>query len=311
MKAHDFLRNIGGSVGIFFHDDTDGVCSAAIVIAYLRQINIRPKLFCGDLEEEMKEISERNFDKIIILDFPVDQYPEFLEDLEKKNVLVVDHHPITNDLNKVGILHVNPRFKDPKKYISTSRIIFRICKKVGLKNYEFLKRLGDVGDYVIKGTEEEKEADRLIAAVKAIKGTKSLIGVAKNISRIKELKHFIYGEYGKYKDRFEKELEEQIDSFKSEEGKVIFFEVKSEYNILAYLSSYIFELFPEKTIVLYRERMGTYGISGRSKKYNMGKIFKKASEGIGKGGGHPVAAGARIKSRYFDKFKKRVMRLIS
>jgi single-stranded DNA-specific DHH superfamily exonuclease len=51
-------------------------------------------------------------------------------------------------------------------------------------------------------------------------------------------------------------------------------------------------------------------LSGRSKKYDLGEIFKKATKGIGRGGGHAVAAGARIKSEDFDRFKTRVLKLM-
>ncbi len=40
----------------------------------------------------------------------------------------------------------------------------------------------------------------------------------------------------------------------------------------------------------------------------MGKIMRTASEGIGKGGGHPVGAGAKVKD--IEEFKKRVLKLL-
>lgn len=312
-RAIEFLKNISNKVSIYIHDDTDGVCSGALLLALLNQKNIRPKLFCGDIEEETFRMHESKPKNIIFLDFAIDQYPEFLEKFKEKNVLIIDHHPIFNDLNKMGFIHINPRFKDPKKYVSAASICFKICRKAGLENFEWLKRLGNVGDHVISGNKQEREADEIICAVKAVKGSKALLKVTKVLSRIKKIEDFLYrGIYQKIKNEFEKEIEKQIKNFEKFEIKdVNFFELKSKYNILSYLAGVLLDIYPDKTIILYRHRDSVCNVSGRSKKYNLGEIFKKASEGIGRGGGHPIAAGARIRSSDINKFKKRVLKLIS
>jgi nanoRNase/pAp phosphatase (c-di-AMP/oligoRNAs hydrolase) len=51
-----------------------------------------------------------------------------------------------------------------------------------------------------------------------------------------------------------------------------------------------------------------WGVSGRSHKYDIGAAMKKAAEGIGTGGGHPVAAGAYVND--FKLFKKRLLEIL-
>ncbi|MBL7160145.1 MAG: hypothetical protein ISS95_01135, partial [Candidatus Aenigmarchaeota archaeon] len=51
-KAVKFLKEIEGSTGIFFHRDTDGVCSAAQMIKFLKGKKIKPELFCGGYDEQ-------------------------------------------------------------------------------------------------------------------------------------------------------------------------------------------------------------------------------------------------------------------
>jgi len=68
-------------------------------------------------------------------------------------------------------------------------------------------------------------------------------------------------------------------------------------------------MYPKRTLILYRKRPGNmWSISGRSHKYDIGAALKKASEGIGTGGGHPVAAGAYVND--FKLFKKRLLEIL-
>ncbi|MEM5814221.1 MAG: DHH family phosphoesterase, partial [Candidatus Aenigmatarchaeota archaeon] len=92
-------------------------------------------------------------------------------------------------------------------------------------------------------------------------------------------------------------------------GEITFFEVKSRYGISGLLNTKLFDLYPKRTLILYRKKPGgMWSVSARSHKYDVGAAMKKAAEGLGTGGGHPVAAGAYVKD--FKLFKKRLLELL-
>ncbi|MBR9682266.1 MAG: DHH family phosphoesterase [Candidatus Aenigmarchaeota archaeon] len=312
-KAVDFLRKIDGNVGIFFHDDTDGACSAALINSLLKQRGVRTTLATGPIDKEsFKSFKWIKVDYIVFTDLAIDQYPDWLEMFDKEKIIIIDHHPIHNDLNKMGYLYVNSRLTEPDKYISASQICLDICKKAGLEGKEWIGKVGAVGDRALEGTPEEEKVAEIISANKSIRGPDSLIKIAKFMTTANSMDDIMYTtEYQKPLELMEGELERQITNFERNEIEDInFFEFRGNYSILSVLSSSLFDKYPNKTIIVYRINEGYIKISGRSPNHDLGTIFAKATEGIGNGGGHPKAAGAKIKEKDFEKFKKRVMELI-
>jgi len=307
-RAIDFINNIEGDIGIYFHNDADGVCSAVLMLNMLLERGLKPKLYCTGLD--LKDFEKINLhDNCIIVDLAIDQYPILFNYFRKSNVLIVDHHPISTDLNKIGFIHVNPRFEAPNKYISASEICWILYKELGDENLEWVARVGATGDNSIEGTNRERKAAEICAAVKALKKTKGLISLAKFMSKCKNISEFLKNEdYLQMRSELINELDKQIALFEiSTTGDPIFFQVKSKYSILSTLINRAFEEHPKKTLIFYRKSGPIYKISGRSKKYDLGKLFNKASKGIGVGGGHPVAAGAEV--RDFMKFKTEILKL--
>ena len=64
MKAETFLKNISGKVAIFLHNDSDGCCSAAMMLKYVKEAD----LFSGDVNEGVFKDFAKNYDTIIFLD---------------------------------------------------------------------------------------------------------------------------------------------------------------------------------------------------------------------------------------------------
>lgn len=307
-KAVEFLKNIEGEVNVYHHNDCDGICSAAIFLAYLKERGIKPKLNCVDINEEsFKILKKEKTETAIFLDLPVDEFIERIEGFEAERILVVDHHKITEDLNKKGIAHINPRFEEPDAYISASQISYQICK---VKSLEWLARIGAVGDRALEGAEDEREAADMIDAIACLKKNKELASLAKLLSGCKKIEDFLYIEkYRKLKEAYENEIKKQISLFEIYGvSDINWFEVKSGFPVTSSLATRLFDIFPKKTIITYTKSKGVYNLSGRSKKYDLGSIFKKASEGLGTGGGHPQAAGAEVKN--FHEFKRRVIKMM-
>lgn len=308
--AAEFLKNAKGKVGILFHDDGDGICSAALLLAFFRKRGVETAIMPGKMEEDFyTAFANQAFDYYIIADMAADQYPELLAPLKGKRTLLVDHHPVHNDLNKVGIIHFNPRFERPGVYISASHCIYDLIG--GPKESEWLMRLGAVCDKEMDGNDEEFEASRTLTAFIGVKKMPAYAKIAMFLSKCTKIDEFLYNEtYQKIRKTFEKEIEKQIAQYELEaSGNITFFEVKSRYNMTGILANRLFDLYPKRTIFIYRKKAGNmWSISGRSHNYNLGKIMAQAAEGPGWAGGHPVAAGAYVKD--FNLFKKRLLELL-
>jgi len=309
-EAVDFLKAAKGKIGIMFDGDADGICAGAILAAYFRKRGIESKLFTGELNTETFEnFAKQPLDFWIIADLPVAEKPEWLSSLKVKPILIIDHHPPINDLNKLGFIYVNPRLKDPEIYRCTSHIALDLVSKTGMKDVEWLSRLGQIGDREIDGTDGEKEAVDIIDAVVATKHEGSLVKLAAYLSQTTFKKFITEKRFLKVKDEFLKELEKQIALYElSAVGEITFFEIRSRFSMAALVASRLFDLYPRRTIIVYSRKKHEWGVSGRSRKYDMGDVFRKAAEGIGQAGGHPVAAGGRVAN--FDLFKQRLLKLL-
>lgn len=306
-NAVEFLKNIEKDVVIFAHDDGDGICGASILLAYFRERRIRPEVVFGGYDDKALDSFKKHKNKFVIfVDYAIDQYMDVIKALRKSRIMIIDHHVIKNNLNKIGITHVNPRIEKPHYYISASHVAWDICRRAGLTGYSWLSRLGDVCDRAIKGDKIENEAAFIISAIETIDKSR-FQSLAEFLSESNGLEYFVYNpKYQRLKERFSMEIRLQLESIQPLLLKdIIFFEVKSRYNISSSLSSMLLDRYPNKTFLLYKKNEGLYHVSGRSKKINLVKAFEKILKGLGRGGGHPVAAGAEIKD--IEMFKKRFL----
>ncbi|MBU5557966.1 MAG: hypothetical protein KQA33_02755 [Candidatus Aenigmarchaeota archaeon] len=312
-EAVKFLKNVSGKVGIFFHDDADGVCSAALVLRFLRQRKIKPVLGTGDIDEDaFKLFAQEPVDAAIFLDYALSQYPEFLGPWKGKPVLIVDHHPVINDLNKLGFLFINPRLDNKNVYISASQIVQKICKKAGLKGGEWIAHIGAVGDKAMKGSRDEETAAAMMDAVKAIEHEAGLVNLAGVIAGMEKMENLIYNtKYQKIYEKYKVELERQVEKFKAvEQSSIVWYEVKSNYSITSSLATHLFDIYPDKTLLIYSCDNHWCKVAGRSNRFDIGNLFRIAVAGIGKGGGHPVAAGAKIPANKLETFRKNLTKLM-
>lgn len=305
MKAETFLKKISGKVAIFFHNDSDGVCSAAMMLKFVKEAD----LLSGDVNSDVFKDFAEKYDTIIFVDYPIDQFLDYMKTLKGKKVLVVDHHPISNDLNKLSFVHINPRFKNPKIYRSASQEVYDILTKLKVDDIEWIMRVGATGDKAIEGTKKEVEASMTIEAFKTFRRAQKLPKLVKFITECYNIDDLIYSEYRELKEKLDEEIKNEVIRFEMTGiDDVNIYEVKSKHGILAQVCNTLFEKYPDKTFILYREHDGNYKFSGRSRKMDIGKIFKEASDGIGSGGGHPQAGGAFTKN--INKFLKRLSELL-
>ena len=137
------LENLEGKGLIIHHWDTDGICSAKLLLEHLSGkdiVNKTPKLGNYYLtEEELEEYLK--FDFIIVADMSLPE-KNILRFAEKSKVMIFDHH-----LGKVieKVFHQNPVIKgeNPDKYPSASWIINDFLGN----NLNLFAILGIVGDH--------------------------------------------------------------------------------------------------------------------------------------------------------------------
>ncbi len=306
--AIKFFQEPWESLGVIFHCDADGVCSAAQILKYLKTRGIRYFLASGELEEKTFKKLEGRTEHAVILDLPADYHASWLKIFS--SALVVDHHIPKRNLNRIGIAHVNPRFENPEIYISASEVCYEICKRLGLKKLRWLARIGACGDKSIKCRKKEQTAVEYINAVKVMKGENALPKIAEFLSSCEGVDEFISKKsYQKLAEKLKREVEKWISKFEPK-GDVCFYEIDSPYSIISIVANELFERYPDKTIIVYGFKDNVFKVSARSAKYNLGKILHKAALGIGKGGGHERAAGARIEREKLHIFIARLKKFL-
>ncbi len=302
------LGNIYEDVGVVFHCDADGVCSAAQILKFLKRKGIEVFLASGELEEKTFQKVPGRYKFVIILDLPVDYHVSWLRRFSSG--IVIDHHIPKKDLNSYGFFHYNPRFEEPEKYISTSEICYEICKKLGVRNIKWISRIGAVGDRSLRGGDKEEKAVEYINAAKIIKGEDFLPKIVEILASCKNIDDFLSKkEFETMSRKVRKEIEKWIRNFVPDK-EICFYEIDTPYSIISIVANELFDRYTDKTIIVYGFKDGVFKISGRSKKYNLGEAFHKAAKGLGKGGGHPVAAGARIEGNKIDVFIARLKRFL-
>ncbi len=290
-------------VGVFFHSDGDGVCSAAMLLKVLREAGRKYTLACGEYGDHFEKFYEKRGEVNFFLDIAVPS-PDAVSGFPKP--VVVDHHPVSvKDWN--GVVYVNPRLEDPKAYISTSQVLFDLLGKPDLR---WLMRLGAVSDRALKPEGREAEGAEVIEAVRFFEKETGLVKLAKFLSNCSGLQDLLDSKYSETASRFRSELREEVKRFEIYMKDVTFFETEKK-NMTSILASRLLDLYPDKTIIVYARSDGFYKISGRSRKHDMGFVFSEAAKGIGTGGGHENAAGAKIPVGEFSRFRKRVERLLS
>ncbi len=244
QPALKFLREPWEKLGIIFHCDADGACSAAQILKYIKTRGIKYLLASGELEKKTFKKLEGKVKDIVVLDIPIDHHISWLKTFS--SVLVVDHHIPKKDLNKLGIAHVNPRLQAPKVYISASEVCCEICRALGIRGVKWISGIGACGDKSKKCSKKEEKAVEYINAVKVIKGENALPKLVEFLSSCKNINDFLSKKsYQRLTEKLKMEIEKWINNFKPQ-GKVCFYEIDSPYSIISIIANELFERYPEK-----------------------------------------------------------------
>ncbi len=329
IKKIRTLLATGGRKLLFYHQDADGVCSAALMLKAFP--TLEPYVREGPhLDVEfIKFIVQKQPDLAIFLDIPVDESVEHYRKIEQglpgTKFLIIDHHIPTTDLNSSQTSHFNPMFEQ-KVYLPTSWLVYHILTglKRPVKSAMWISAIGIVGDYAFKECADflkrckqswpkadfESGAQLISAAVtiKGAKGAKYALSVLTGSIRPEDFLE--NAQLLTWRTAMLAEIDRILADFERKkelipELRLIFYELKSKYNITSVVSSVIARANPQMLVVIGKETEDGWKISVRAPEgMNAAAIVKAAIAGIGIGGGHRRAAGGVV--RDWKEFRNRI-----
>ncbi len=318
---------------ILFDDDPDGLTSFLMIYKYIGDGRGVPIKTSPELNEQyLKVVEEYAPDRIIILDKPLVS-EEFITKA-KVPILWIDHHPIPDESKKVD--YFNPLKHDKEDNSPTSYWVYKILND---KKFLWLGMAGCVADWYIPDfkndfykTYEDLFDEKIIDPAKALFDSKigklarvldfCLKGNSKQIktnikilTRIEEPFEILEESTSKGKfilkhsKKFLDQYEQVIKSIDTTNEKIIAFKYQNEKMAFsAMLSNEMLYRYPDKFILVCREKSGFLHCSLRAKNYDvrllLDKILKEFEQAYG--GGHKHACGANVLAKDYSHFVERI-----
>jgi len=311
-----------------FDDDPDGLCSFLLLYRFLKEgkgmvLKARPLV----TENIVAKVQEYGADKTFILDLAnVEQ--GFLDNVGTP-VVWIDHHALQEE--QKGVLYFNPKKND--KACPTTFMAYQVVKED-----LWLAAAGCVGDWFLPDfLEEVKEKypglitreyksppdilyhtplGTLIRALSFnLKG--SVREAMKSVKILTRIEHpdeilkqttpqgkFIWKRYEEVNKKYQAVKEQALKDGKSDGHLFVFTYSSDDMSVTSDLSNELMTLFPEKVVILARDKSGQMKCSLRSSgPKNVQKALEKALIGInGYGGGHMYACGANVPAEEFSLF---------
>jgi len=320
---------------IFFHNDPDGLASFLLLYKFVKEgrgVTLKTNAEMGS--EFLKSVHSYMPDKIFIVDKPsVSQ--DFIDGAKQK-IIWIDHHA---PVKRHKVSYINPRLKNPDINLPASYLCYKIVQQdmwismigcIGDWVYpdfadEFIKQYPDLIDIKTKEPGEILFKTKLGKIIKlfsfVLKGdTKDTMDCVKILTRIEDPYELLNGESPRVKflmkrvEAIEKEYSHLISEAKKHaKGDVLVYIYQDDRKSLnGDLSNELLYLYPEKIIVVGREKSGEVRLSIRASKHILPEIINKSLEGCdGYGGGHEHAAGVNVNKKDFDKFLEKFKELVS
>ena len=313
----------------FFHDDPDGLCSFLLLYKYKQEgAGVVVKAVPRIDEKFLKKVKEYSPDKIFITDIAIVEQ-DFI-DRAGCPVVWIDHH---EPLKRNKVKYFNPRNND--KDINSPATL--LCYQV-TKEDLWIAMTGCVGDWVFPPfydefkekypdlVNDEKDPGAILFSTKIgelskifsfiLKGKISdVMKCVKILTRIESPYEIlrqetprgklIYKLYERVNKKYEALLKKALKKG-SEDSFLIFTYEEDKTSFTGDLANELHYRFPDKFLILGREKGDEIRMSLRSKLV-IPPILEKALQGLeGYGGGHEHACGACVKKDDFELFVKRL-----
>jgi len=321
----------------FFDDDQDGLCSFLQLYKYKKEgkgiiVKTTPKL--GTVF--VKKVQEYHPDKIFILDLAVIEQ-DFLDEM-KVPVIWIDHH---GPFERHNVKYFNPRISNWEDNHPTSFMCYQVVEKdlwiaaIGctadwfippfIKEFKkefpelidkpyrsagdiiFNSKLGHlirIFSFVLKG-----KIDEVMKCIKILTRIKNPYEI---LNQETAQGKFIYKRYEQINKLYEPLINDVLNLAKKTSDKLVIFVYKDDKtSFTSDLSNEAIYRFPNKVILIAREKNDEMKCSIRSSNIILPPLVEKALVGLnGYGGGHEHACGLNIKTADFEEFVRRLKGMI-
>jgi single-stranded DNA-specific DHH superfamily exonuclease len=345
-KSSEFLRTIKekDNVIIVYNNDADGITSCVLVKKVLEKVKNNPYIISQPMPTEknlIRKIQTTLPTKIIFLDLAIDQQQDVMKKIGNLcDILIIDHHQITKDMDSPCIVHYNPRFKSPEIYQSTAYCTYNICSDViDMSDHLWIAAVGMIGDYNLENSQDLVKKIKEEYKIKERKLYDSYLGrIADMISAARATRELTCEEMvlildkSKSLEDFEKvkgsekmmesfktieneimSIEQDVESNAEKNGDLIIYHLKSKYSLGSAVATRVSGNYMDKVFIIYSKERDKIHLSARNQKgnYDVAKILRRASSGLrGSAGGHDRAAGATIEAKDWGIFKERLINFL-
>lgn len=144
--------NKNSAVKVISHHDCDGICSAAIILSLLKKKGIKTNLtIIPQLDSKfLEEAANEDYELTIFTDLGSARVKDISEKFSGKDVIILDHHVVSDFEAPENIVHVNPHLVgiDGSKEISGAGVVYRFAELIDPSIIELshLAVIGAVGD---------------------------------------------------------------------------------------------------------------------------------------------------------------------
>ena len=327
--AKDGCLNKNSRVLNVTHSDLDGIVSTINLVNYFENTNnfFYVQKNYNDVNEFFRDIlfegncSFKNPDWVIITDLSIDE--STVEECQQNgiNLLILDHHPTAEHLNKFPYCHV-----DDSELRSGAEVVFNFLECMGAsRNQENLKKLNHYTTLFDLGLCRDEKYKKF--------------KVLDTMKSIPEMLNTLYFNCYNNKDHFIKRWKDGWSMFRPDEIEKIKYEqqVANDHIERIHEDGLVIDIADDKVLVLSskcivsvceyflvnkkKTLVLTYNfqkkkVSGRVHddcKINIGKIFEtlyRKTDFVTNGGGHGKAGGCNLNSNdNIDNFVQKVLKL--
>jgi len=340
-----FIKSISpkDKLAVIYDTDMDGISSGVITVKALEKLGISvnfqrsrtpgTRIITQDLIDIFKN---KEITKIIFLDLPVEGYSN-VNVLDEYNVMVIDHHPIIEESNKkittIKSFDLADGIKG-HKYCTANVVYDLFSELINISELDWIAATGMIGDITYEEHKEwidkvfekydvekkDNPFDTTIGELVQYTTYATCIGTQEemnaifnaiylskdHLEAIKKLDHL-----NPVREEFEK-IVSQFDEQKEELDKIIFYEYEAKYHLNSPVCTILsINKVPNKPLLCVQVKNEQVSISARFQKgtMHMGDMLRECTKGLpnANGGGHSVAAGAKVNKEDYETFKKRVL----
>ncbi|MBI5332332.1 MAG: DHH family phosphoesterase [Candidatus Aenigmarchaeota archaeon] len=336
-KAADFLKRIKQKDGIIivFNNDLDGMCSCVMIKKYLSKIGNNPYIISQPMPPDknlIRRMQSGISNKVIFLDMAIDQSTVLVKKIKGMGeLLIIDHHLVSQNLNSRGIVHCNPRIKTPGIYQSTSYVVHKILGELeNTEELDWIAALGAIADYDLSSSQDlvkkiQKRYDigklhKIVAILASLKATRTMTceKTVDALMAIKEPENILETEeFIRSYQEIENEKQGVMINTQSDTKvncNIVLYEIKSKYNIRSEISTRLAEKYKDKIVIVY-EKIGkkiNASVRCQTRKFNVDSALKKASANLNaSAGGHEAAGGITIDEKDWSQFIDNLLALVN